>query len=45
MPETFRTEEFKIEGEQLLSKINELIHEGNNRRVIITDKDGKTVME
>ncbi len=45
MPENFRTEEFKVEGEKLLAKIKELIHEGNIRRVIIKDRDGKTVME
>ena len=45
MPENFRTEEFKVEGEKLLSKIKELIHEGNIRKVIIKDKDGKTLME
>ena len=45
MPENFHTEEFKIEGEKLLSKIKELIHEGNIRKVIIKDKDGKTLME
>ena len=45
MPENFRTEEFKVEGEKLLAKIKELIHEGNIRKVIIKDKDGKTMME
>jgi hypothetical protein len=40
MPENFRTEEFKVEGERILSKIKELIHEGNIRKVIIKDKDG-----
>ena len=45
MPENFRTEEFKLEGEKVLAKIKELIHEGNIRRVIIKDKDGKTLME
>jgi hypothetical protein len=45
MPENFRTEEFKVEGEKILVKIKELIHEGNIRRVIIKDKDGKTLME
>ncbi|HSL31683.1 MAG TPA: DUF4342 domain-containing protein [Anaerolineales bacterium] len=46
MPEqTFRTEEFRVEGEKLIAKIKELFHEGNIRRVIIKDKDGKTVME
>jgi hypothetical protein len=45
MPETFRTEEFRVEGERLLTKIKELIHEGNIRRISIKDKEGKTVME
>ena len=45
MPENFRTEEFKVEGEKLLAKIKELIHEGNIRKIIIKDKEGKTVME
>ncbi len=41
----FRTEEFRVTGEQLLAKVKELIHEGNIRRVIIKDKDGKTLIE
>jgi hypothetical protein len=46
MPEqTFRTEEFRVEGEKLITKIKELIHEGNIRRIIIKDKEDKTVME
>ena len=45
MPDNFRTEEFKVEGEKLLAKIKELIHEGNIRKIIIKDKEGKTVME
>lgn len=39
------TEEFKVDGEKLVSKIKELIHEGNIRKVIIKDKDGKVMME
>ena len=42
MPET---EEFRVNGEDLLAKIKQLIHEGNIRRIIIKDKDGRTVME
>ncbi len=46
MPEQkFKTEEFRVEGERLIAKVKELIHEGNIRRIIIKDKDGKTVME
>lgn len=41
----FRTEEFNVSGEELLAKIKQLIHEGNVRRVIIKDKDGKVLME
>lgn len=39
------TEEFKVNGEELLAKVKQLIHEGNIRRIIIKDKDGRTVME
>jgi hypothetical protein len=41
----FKTEEFRVEGEKLIAKMKELFHEGNIRRVIIKDKEGKTVME
>ncbi|MEW6401021.1 MAG: DUF4342 domain-containing protein [Chloroflexota bacterium] len=39
------TEEFHVNGEELLGKIKQILHEGNIRRIIIKDKDGKTVME
>lgn len=41
----FKTEEFRVDGEKLITKIKELIHEGNIRRIIIKDKEGKPVME
>lgn len=41
----FKTEEFRVEGERLIAKVKELIHEGNIRRIIIKDKEGKTLME
>lgn len=41
----FKTEEFRVEGEKLIAKIKELIHEGTIRRIIIKDKEGKTVLE
>ncbi len=41
----FRSEEFRVDGEELLRKIKNLIKEGNIRRVIIKDKDEKTVFE
>ena len=43
--EKVRTEEFSVNGEDLLSKIKEIIHEGNIRRIIIKKKGGDTVLE
>jgi hypothetical protein len=43
--ERVHTEEFKVNGEKLIAKIKEVIHEGNIRRIIIKDKESKTVME
>jgi len=37
--------EFKVKGEDLMKKVRELIHEGNIRRIIIKNDDGKTIME
>jgi hypothetical protein len=45
MAEKIHTEEFRVDGEKLIGKIKEIIHEGSIRRLIIKDKDGKTVME
>jgi hypothetical protein len=45
MPENYHTEEFKVEGEKVVAKIKELFHEGNIRKVIIKDKEGKTLVE
>jgi hypothetical protein len=43
--EKVHSEEFRVSGEELIAKIKQLFHEGNIRRIIIKDKDGKTVME
>jgi hypothetical protein len=40
-----RTEEFQVNGEELLAKIKELVRQGNVRRVTIKDKEGKTLIE
>ncbi|MCK4677163.1 MAG: DUF4342 domain-containing protein [Bacteroidales bacterium] len=37
--------EFKVKGEELLKKIKELIHEGNVRRIIIKNEEGKSILE
>jgi len=38
-------EEFKVKGKELLAKIEELIKEGNARRIIIKDDKGRTFLE
>ncbi len=38
-------EEFTVNGEDLLRKVKEIIRAGNVRRLIIKDKDGKTLIE
>jgi hypothetical protein len=40
-----RTEEFHIDGDKLLAKIKELLHEGNIRRILIKSEEGKVLME
>lgn len=38
------TEQFKVKGEALLTKVKELVKEGNVREITIKDKDGKTMI-
>ena len=38
-------EDMKVDGEELLAKVRELIHEGNVRRVIIKNGEGTILME
>lgn len=38
-------EEFKVKGEEIVEKVKQLIHEGNVRRLIIKDEDGKIYLE
>ena len=37
--------EFKVKGKELLEKVEELIKEGNARRIIIKDEKGRTYLE
>ena len=39
------TEEFQVDGDELLSKIKELVHAGNIRRIIIRNEKGKTLID
>jgi len=40
-----RYEEFKVSGDALLTKVRELIHEGNVRRVFLKNDEGATILE
>ncbi len=40
-----RTEEFKVTGERLIEKVKELVREGNARKIIIKNEEGKTLLE
>jgi hypothetical protein len=39
-----RMESFKVNGENLLKKVKELIREGNIRKITIKDKNGKELI-
>ena len=41
---TKRTEEFKVNGEDLLKKVKEIIKEGNVRKLTVRDKEGKDLV-
>lgn len=43
--EKVRREEFKVNGEDLVGKIKELVHEGNIRRILIKDKDDRILLD
>jgi hypothetical protein len=39
------TEEIQTTGEELVAKVKELVREGNIRRIIIKNEEGKTLIE
>jgi len=43
--EKVTTEEYQVDGDDLLHKVKELVHEGNIRRIIIKNEDGKRLIE
>ena len=43
--EKVHSEEFRVNGEELLGRIKNLVNEGNIRRIIIKDKEGKVIFE
>ncbi|MCP3973809.1 MAG: DUF4342 domain-containing protein [bacterium] len=38
-------EQYKVDGDEVLRKIKDLIHEGNVRRIIIKQEDGRKLIE
>ena len=40
-----RTEEFSVNGDQVVEKVKQLIKEGNVRRIIIKNEKGESIME
>jgi len=40
-----RTEEFHVSGDTLVAKIKELVQEGNVRRVVLKNEEGKILVE
>jgi hypothetical protein len=44
MAKAKKQESFKVDGDNLVKKVKELINEGNVRKITIKDKSGKEVM-
>ena len=42
---TTSTERIDVEGEHLIGKVKELIHDGNVQRIVINDADGQPVLD
>ncbi len=40
-----RREEFRVPGDQLVSKLKELIRQGNVRHIVIKNDEGRTLIE
>ena len=43
--EKVRTEEYKVSADETVAKVKEIVAEGNVRRIIIQNEDGKTLIE
>ncbi len=39
------SEEFRLSGDQVVSKVKELINEGNIRRIVLKNEEGHTLIE
>ena len=40
-----RRQEFTVNGDQVVAKVRELVNEGNIRRLIIKNEEGRTLLE
>jgi len=40
-----RTEELRVDGDELVAKVKELVHEGNVRRISIRNEEGRTLID
>jgi hypothetical protein len=43
--ERVKTSEFRVRGDHLVARIKEILHEGNVRRIIIKNDEGRTLLE
>ncbi|HEU5349411.1 MAG TPA: DUF4342 domain-containing protein [Ktedonobacterales bacterium] len=39
------TEQYRFTGEEVISKVKQIVHEGNVRRVVIKNSEGQTIVE
>src|SRR3954465_12272077 len=39
------TEELKVEGKELAETVKRLVHEGNVRRVVVRNPEGRTILD
>ncbi len=45
MDQKTRHEEFRLSGGEVLDKVKALLHEGNIRRLILKNEEGRTLLE
>jgi hypothetical protein len=43
--ENVRVEEVEVSGDEVVAKVKELVHEGNVRRLILKNEEGRTLLE
>jgi hypothetical protein len=43
--EQVRSEEFRVQGDEIMAKVKELLHESNVRRISIRNEEGKVLID